>query len=173
MRKRVESLLFWGIVVFYILLLMDVVFLSRLSSGASIRLVNLVPFQSIQSYINVDDGVHYRLLDVNIWGNILLFVPMGIYVPLIKKSFSFLKTLLSLVLISLLIEGIQYLFILGSADIDDVLLNVMGGLLGWVFYRLLLLFGKTPERTKTMVVIISTIVGIPVFILVILLFVMN
>jgi glycopeptide antibiotics resistance protein len=173
MRKRVESILFWGIVVFYILLLMDVVFLSRLSSGASIRLVNLVPFQSIQSYINVDDGVHYRLLDVNIWGNILLFVPMGIYVPLIKKSFSFLKTLLSLVFISLLIEGIQYLFILGSADIDDVLLNVMGGLLGWVFYRFLLLLGKTPERTKTMVVIISTIVGIPVFILVILLFVMN
>lgn len=173
MRKRVESILFWGIVVFYILLLMDVVFLSRLSSGASIRLVNLVPFHSIQSYINVDDGVHYRLLDVNIWGNILLFVPMGIYVPLIKKSFSFLKTLLSLVFISLLIEGIQYLFILGSADIDDVLLNVMGGLLGWVFYRFLLLLGKTPERTKTMVVIISTIVGIPVFILVILLFVMN
>lgn len=173
MEKRTEAILFWGLFAFYLLLLIDVVFLSRMSAGRSIRLVNLIPFQSILSYIHVDDGIRYRLVDVNIWGNILMFVPMGIYVPLIRKKSTFLQTLLCLVILSFLIESVQYLFFLGSADIDDVVLNATGGVLGWLFYRLLLVFGKSLERTKRIVVVLSIVVGIPVFLLSILLFVVN
>jgi len=74
----------------------------------------------------------------NLAGNILLFVPLGLLVPLLYPRLGSLVRTGGLALgSSLLIECIQLATGLGGCDVDDVLLNAVGGLLGWLAYRLL------------------------------------
>ena len=98
--------------------------LRRLSSGDSI---NLVPFHTISSffrYLSFDDFL------VNICGNVLIFVPWGFGLVLLWKPCRspFRLTVLCL-LPSVTIEFLQ-LFIGRHVDVDDLILNFTGGLLG-------------------------------------------
>ncbi|KAF1297570.1 hypothetical protein BAU15_07615 [Enterococcus sp. JM4C] len=174
MRKnRLENTFFWGMFCIYLFLLLQVVFFSRMESlGVGLRLVNLTPFDSIKDYITVEESTGYRL-DVNIWGNILLFLPLGIYVPLIRKKRAFFTTMSLLMGLSVLIEILQYSLMIGSADIDDIILNVFGGLIGWLIYCLLLAISKTPERVKKVMAVLSTVAGVPLILIVSYLFLRN
>ncbi|MGI6031604.1 MAG: VanZ family protein [Eubacteriales bacterium] len=72
---------------------------------------------------------------VNVWGNVLMFIPMGMLIPLLwKRGWS---TVLIGFGASCLIEGLQ-LFSYRSTDVDDVLLNTLGTLVGYGMYKLLL-----------------------------------
>lgn len=75
--------------------------------------------------------------------NILMFVPIGSLLPIVfKKLRCFPKTAGCCFLATLFIETIQY-FTGRSADIDDVLMNTLGGILGYYFYLLAKrLFGR-------------------------------
>jgi len=70
---------------------------------------------------------------INIVGNILVFVPIGFFACLLWRKPSFLKALLSGLLTSLVIELAQFPLERGT-DIDDLWLNTLGALLGWVIY---------------------------------------
>jgi|SRR6185369_9576120 len=77
----------------------------------------------------------------NIIGNIFLFVPLGILLPLISKKFnSFIKIFLFGLLFSLSIEILQWVSrqygVYRSVDVDDVILNVFGIICGFVILRL-------------------------------------
>ena len=77
----------------------------------------------------------------NTLGNIALFLPLGILLPLTFGRFrSLLRVLVVAVFLSLSIETIQFFFrFIGSlraVDIDDVLLNTFGACLGYLVYRL-------------------------------------
>lgn len=68
--------------------------------------------------------------------NVLMFLPLGFIVPVaFDKARSFLKTAFSMMLFSLFIEVVQY-FIGRSADIDDLMLNTLGGILGYLVFRI-------------------------------------
>lgn len=163
--------IFYGfILLFYIVLLIDVVFISR----GSFRGINLIPFHTIREYIMVDNGFgQYLLVDMNIWGNILMFVPAGIYIILHNKNKTFAKNLFLVFLGSLMIEVIQYIFALGATDIDDIILNVMGGLIGILIYKVCKKLLKTEEKIQSAIAILSFVVGIPVFLLALLLTIAN
>lgn len=104
--------------------------------------INLVPFKTISSYFT-GEGIHnfslsdlplYRI--VNVLGNWILFVPFGSLLPLIsKKCIKISRVLLFGFLLIFLIEFEQY-FIGRSCDIDDLILNVLGVLFGWLLYKL-------------------------------------
>ncbi len=97
--------------------------------------VNLVPFRTIRTYIKYSVGVDHML--VNVLGNILMFVPWGLGLPLLWKKYqSCLKVMAMSLVLPMGIEFCQ-LFIGRSVDIDDVILNFLGGMLGWVIYRVL------------------------------------
>lgn len=70
----------------------------------------------------------------NLFGNVLLFLPF----PFLIIIFSFRKTLadvlLAAFLLSICVETAQYLFRIGVADVDDVLLNVFGARIGFAVY---------------------------------------
>lgn len=70
--------------------------------------------------------------------NTLLFLPMGIFLPLVqsRKKRSFKKTVLFILLLSLFIECIQFFFVARLADIDDLLANTFGGMLGYAAYKM-------------------------------------
>lgn len=106
--------------------------------------MSLKPFFTIKNYLYVvthqDHGDLYRHCMINLLGNVVLFIPAGIFLPKIwKKLQNFFLFLLVCVLVITLIEALQLVTLLGSCDIDDLILNVFGMILG---YLLFLIFRK-------------------------------
>ena len=97
--------------------------------------VNVVPFRTISSYFALSlKGEGYACL--NLLGNVLMFLPMGIFLPcLFPKMRKLGWFLLACVLAALGAEVLQVLTRTGSGDIDDVILNLLGGLLGFFLIK--------------------------------------
>lgn len=170
MMKKILTISYWAIFLFYLLLLTYTVFIGR----DSIRSVNLIPFDSIKNFIMVDNGIGgIRIIDMNIWGNILMFIPAGIYLILQHTTKSITKNLLYIFLFSLFIEVVQYIFTIGATDVDDVILNVAGGLIGLMIYKIAEKVFKNEWKIKIAISLLSLIVGLPIIILVTILFIAN
>lgn len=101
-----------------------------------IRSANFVPFKTIKMYIH-----YYSRLNSfeNLFGNILVFIPFAVLAPLsydkLQKAFIFLP--LSLLFITG-IEVFQLLTRFGEFDVDDILLNFTGVIIGWLLYKIIL-----------------------------------
>jgi glycopeptide antibiotics resistance protein len=121
--KELYSLIF----ILYILCLFEVVTFQDVNYGTS----NFIPFKEIFRY---DFGT--RLFVKNIVGNILLFLPYGYFVSEYLKSNNARITICLTVLVSTTIEFVQ-LYIGRTFDIDDIILNTVGGILGYLFYTLM------------------------------------
>jgi glycopeptide antibiotics resistance protein len=103
--------------------------------------LNLIPFASFRCFFTVARrGVAgWWQAAANLAGNVALFMPMGIFLPhfwpLVRK---FGRFALAAAVEVIALETIQLLTLLGAGDIDDVLLNLMGMLLGfalWAHFR--------------------------------------
>lgn len=102
----------------------------RLSTGARI---NLIPFRSIRAFFR---HFQFDTFMVNIVGNIVMFIPWGFGLPLLwKKRQSVFSAIFFSALLPLFIETVQ-LFIGRSVDVDDLILNFVGGILGFILYSL-------------------------------------
>lgn len=157
--KKFLNLGYWIVLLFYLYLLIDTVFFARDAR----RSINLTPFDMI-----AEQG-----FTLNVWGNILMFIPLGIYFANWMKKFHFWKVLGAVIGTSLGIEVLQYIFKRGASDIDDLLLNSAGGLIGILIYLVLKVIFKSKERVHVAISILSVVVGIPVILLTIILFVYN
>lgn len=75
---------------------------------------------------------------MNLLGNLLLFLPMGVFLPLIfKEKFNkFSKFLVFILVTVILVEVLQFITFLGSLDIDDFILNVIGAMIGFLIYKI-------------------------------------
>ena len=96
---------------------------------------NLVPFQEILRYWNYRDQLG-MLTFTNLAGNVLVFVPFGFLAAMSSRKRSFIRTSLDGFLLSLMVETFQLLTMVGSFDVDDLILNTFGvmlGFLGFVF----------------------------------------
>lgn len=88
----------------------------------------------------------------NIVLNILLFVPLGILVPMWNKKWNKLYIILPIGLVTtLLIEFIQYAFKIGVFESDDILNNVIGVILGYSIFQLVLILRKKINSPKKIV----------------------
>ncbi|WP_273835845.1 VanZ family protein [Guptibacillus sedimenti] len=107
--------------------------------------VNLVLFDSIK--LMWESGSYWLILK-NIIGNILLFMPLGFLMPLVsKKGKSFLIIGIIGFLTSTIIELLQYFVAHRIFDIDDILLNALGALVGYVAYHfVLIIYQKIIKR---------------------------
>ena len=92
---------------------------------------NLVPFQEILRYWNHRDQLG-MLSFTNLAGNVLVFVPFGFLAAMASRKRSFLRTSLDGFLLSLVVETFQLLSMVGSFDVDDLILNTFGVMLGFV-----------------------------------------
>ncbi len=103
--------------------------------------INLIPFLTIQNYLHVvlyhsDKALRVHCI-INLLGNVLLFIPAGWLLPrLWKKQRAFLRFFLTCALSIVLIEVLQLLTLLGSLDVDDLILNLFGMTLGFLSYKL-------------------------------------
>lgn len=99
---------------------------------------NFVPFQTISIYINAlfDGSMNIDIPIKNLFGNLLMFLPMGIYLPYLAKKVNKLDTfIVSMIIFLLSIEMIQVVTRLGSFDIDDLILNMVGALIGFGIWK--------------------------------------
>ena len=105
----------------------------------SISEINLIPFKTLYEYLFVNNTSVSGWSSVsilNIFANTLLFLPLGLLTPLIWEKYDSFYKILTLGLISTcLIEFIQ-IFIGRSTDIDDVILNTIGVIIGYTIFKL-------------------------------------
>ncbi|WP_099974546.1 VanZ family protein [Lactobacillus terrae] len=72
----------------------------------------------------------------NLFGNILWFIPIGIFLPYLwSKNMKFYHIVIYGALISLSIETLQFFLATGVSDIDDVITNTIGAIVGYILYR--------------------------------------
>ncbi len=67
--------------------------------------------------------------------NVVVFVPLGIYVGVLLDSWQFRKKLFFFFSVSLLVEAIQFIMAVGAFDITDIITNTSGGIMGFMLYR--------------------------------------
>ena len=124
---RLYEELFNLMFIVYLLVLFQLVTSQDLIGGGT----NLTPFKEIFRYELMSSAFIKQVL-----GNIVLFVPLGYFVSYYCK----IKGIVGITIVSLLssvtIEIVQH-FIGRSVDIDDVILNVIGGIIGFLLYKLL------------------------------------
>lgn len=157
--KKILNIAFWIVLFFYAYLLIETVFFARDAR----RSVNLVPFDMI-----TDEG-----FTLNVWGNILMFIPLGLYAANFLKQFNFWKALGAVIGASLMIEVLQYILKRGVSDIDDLFLNTIGGLIGIFIYLIFKTMFKSKERVHSAISVLSLVIGIPVILLTAILFLSN
>lgn len=98
----------------------------------SLKDIQIIPFNDIFRMLNGNKNIAIK----NIGGNIAIFMPLGFFLPLLWKEYrSIGKTLCFGIKTSLLIE-LSQLFLVRSTDINDVILNAIGTLLGYLSYLL-------------------------------------
>ncbi len=114
------------------------------------RTFNLIPFKSIKHYYSGSFAI--IIAHINVFGNILIFIPFGIYLQLYLKDKSILKSFVITLISSVIIEVVQFAFGIGIADIDDVILNTVGGLIGILIYKILVLVFKSDDSVENLII---------------------
>ena len=125
----------------YLILLFYFLFFSeglgRASTEAEYR-YNLTLFREIKRFIEYRHVLGYKAVFLNVVGNVIAFMPFGFLLPpLMNYKTNWFVTTIWAFLFSLFVETIQLFFRLGSFDVDDMLLNTVGGLLGYIICILL------------------------------------
>ena len=156
------SMLIFGI---YILCLFQVV---TFQDDATWATNNFIPFEEIMRY-----NITSRLFFKNVLGNMIMFLPFGFFASFYLKSEKLTLPLFLILIASISIEVVQ--LIIGRVfDVDDIILNILGGLMGYGLYTIIRRIGeKLPSFTRrewflntlSIIILIGLITGI-VFILI-------
>ena len=140
-NKKINKTAMWVCFVAYLLLLGYVVFFSAGfgREGHTEYRYNLTLFQEIGRYYGV--GIRtgsWNLFWLNVIGNVCVFVPFGVFLPvLFEKCQKLITVLLFSLELSLTVEIVQLVTKVGSFDVDDLLLNTIGGMFGYLVYKIL------------------------------------
>lgn len=148
-KIRLQRRMLKGIFAIYLIALMTLLFLgSTFRRGFEDRNIwqvepfsqdhidyycNLKVFKSVRMYYHafVNHTMTMRIIVLNLVGNLIAFVPFGLFVPLIyrKRIHNILQFTILAILCSTAMEFVQFITMVGQADIDDVILNVLGAVI--------------------------------------------
>ena len=154
--RRGRRTLLWTLFGLYCALMLWLLLLRRLGRtppGEYAALLhaycNLVPLRTIRAYLRLlrhSRPVLRHVAAVNLAGNVAMFLPLGVLPPLLWPR---LRRLWRLLLWTggaiAAMEVLQLVTLLGSCDVDDLLLNLLGVLLGWCLLRLFSHSKNTPD----------------------------
>ncbi len=160
-QKRVSYIVFS---VYFILLIWLVLFkfATSLSELPSMRSINLIPF-----YYNQETNTHLN----EILYNIIVFVPLGVYVQLFKENWKIATKCLLVFGISFLFEVVQFIFAIGASDVTDLLGNTFGGIGGILFC--IIMRKLAPKKFISMINVSGLLIEIAAIGLMLLLLVAN
>ena len=114
------------------------------------RKVNLIPFSEpliLNGKIDFGETIM----------NVVIFVPLGIYAGVLFKRWGFVKKLSFFFLISLMFEGLQFIFRIGAFDITDIITNILGGIIGSLIFEAIEKLFNNSVRSQKFITIIAAI----------------
>jgi glycopeptide antibiotics resistance protein len=127
----------------YLLVLLDLTLRRFPQPGAP---ANLLPLGTIAHYLDVGGWEMVK----NLGGNVAAFVPLGLLLPAWNRAFRSTGLVTAFALaVSVLIELLQYLSGQRIADVDDVLLNTLGGWIGYLAFTASTLCDTRCGRTRS------------------------
>lgn len=136
MKRR----LLWFAFCAYCLVMLWLLFVQRLGMAGAASL-NLRPFDTVRRFWwvlqNSDQPGMVTHAVVNLAGNVVMFVPLGVLLPALwqrlRRFWLFMPAVTGIILT---IEITQLLTRLGTCDVDDLILNLVGTFLGFGFWQL-------------------------------------
>ena len=149
-RRLLKRVFFWALFAYYVFILLEMLFFD-VGFGRAISnragswqeyleaSFNLNPLETISIYIQgwQRGYVNVGNMMINIAGNLLAFVPMGLLLPvLFPRMRRVLAFILVIAAIIVLVELMQMLTMTGSCDIDDFILNMLGALTAYALAKL-------------------------------------
>ena len=110
---------------------------------------NFIPLETIKLYWNIlQNSTNQALLlhaVINLVGNVVLFIPLGWFLPYNWEKYRFVfKPLFLVLLLMVTVEAAQYFTLLGSCDVDDLILNLSGAFIGYCLWKI----GTYRQRKK-------------------------
>ncbi|KKM10243.1 hypothetical protein SY88_14325 [Clostridiales bacterium PH28_bin88] len=125
----------WVLLILYLFLFVRVAYRPQYLVDYS-----LIPFKTIVHYAT-HEMMNSGTRIINVFGNVLAFVPLGFLAPvLLPKMNGFKQTIYLSASLSLLVEITQYVSKMGQFDVDDIILNTLGGAVGVAMVWFVLLF---------------------------------
>jgi len=106
-----------------------------------VRVINMIP-------------LHHSVFS-EVYNNVRIFVPLGIFICMLKSNWSFVKKLFTILGFTLAFEIIQFVFAIGRSDITDILANTLGGTIGIVIYEIV--FKILKHRTNKLINIFALV----------------
>ena len=125
------------------------------------RVINTSEIQSLIYRIQIGEIFHRGLLEPFL--NIVIFVPVGMYVTLFQNRKRVFNTYLVSLAISFSIELIQLATMIGGFSYLDIITNVTGGIIGYFIYRILYSEKRIHNLSIASVIVLSLIAPIAVF----------
>jgi glycopeptide antibiotics resistance protein len=154
-RGKAETVAIYAVFALYAAFLLKLLLFSR--APGSERSINLVPFASIGEYAFSHSSGPGRMAFANVVGNILIFIPLGVYASWLRHRAAAWSTMLTVASVSVAVEIIQGVFAVGASDIDDVILNCLGGLIGILAFRLLSAIMRERSLVRSAMAVLSVL----------------
>ena len=140
-KSKIRNFWLKALFIIYCLLLITILFLNNeyrmggfqnisTFSREHLETSNFIPFATIIGYVSgmVSNGINTGIVIINLVTNLLLFAPMGFFIPMLfqDKIKNTKQFLIIIIILTFLIEIIQFITCRGSTDIDDIILNTIG-----------------------------------------------
>lgn len=154
MKKTINNLFIAGFIFYVLVVVWQILFkystpLQLFGNREYFRSVNLIPFNDI---------INGNFNKLDIIGNVILFIPLGIYLNIINPTSKISNNICIIIGTSLVFECIQYILGLGATDTTDIITNTVGGLIGIGIYTVIEKLFKNKVKVKNFVTICSTVV---------------
>lgn len=133
--NKKHRILWWVMFIGYLIVITYFMFFSDGfgRSGHEGYAYNLVLFKEIKRFYKYRELLGMKSFLLNIVGNVICFMPFGFILPLIsRRGGKWYNTFLLSFLLSFGIETMQLLWKVGSFDVDDMFLNTLGGIIGYI-----------------------------------------
>ena len=121
MRKKVNIVLF----IVYIIIVLYLTIINRNTYSSS--MINFKLFANLEFVASHS----FRKFLYYFLGNIAVFIPLGYFIKELL-NINFIKAIILIIIISFFIESYQYIFKVGIFELDDLILNTFGGILGFL-----------------------------------------
>ena len=131
----------WVLFILYLALLVYFLFFAEIYGRNSFAdqdyRYNLIPFREVRRFWIYRSQVGYLAAFLNLAGNVIGFWPFGFFLPIVsRRSKKWYNTVIISGGFSLCVELVQLVSKVGSFDVDDIILNTAGGILGYITYRI-------------------------------------
>lgn len=139
-HKKKIRFLCWVLFWLYIFALVYFLFFAEMLGRTEVSRdyhYNLVLFREIRRFWVYRSQLGFLATVLNLAGNILIFVPFGFLVPtIVRKLRGFFRVVLLGFELSLIVECVQLVTKTGCYDVDDMFLNTVGTMIGFLIYAI-------------------------------------